>query len=97
MEGHAGEPGIDVRRPEDRQTGALGITHDWRISRGIAGTLSTPAILAGGLGPDNVADAMRTVCPAGADSKTKTDRGETHTKDLEKVRLFHAAARAGEP
>jgi phosphoribosylanthranilate isomerase len=56
--------------------------------------LRTPVILAGGLGPDNVAVAIRAVSPAGVDSKTKTDRGETHTKDLEKVRLFHAAARA---
>jgi phosphoribosylanthranilate isomerase len=53
----------------------------------------TPVILAGGLGPDNVAEAIRVVRPAGVDSKTRTDRGDTHAKDLEKVRLFERAAK----
>jgi phosphoribosylanthranilate isomerase len=85
---------LDSYRASDRQIGALGITHDWGISRQIVERLRTPVILAGGLGPDNVAEAIRVVGPAGVDSKTKTDKGDTHTKDLEKVRLFHAAARA---
>jgi phosphoribosylanthranilate isomerase len=85
---------LDSYRKHDRQIGALGVTHDWSISRQIVERLRTPVILAGGLGPDNVAKAIRMVTPAGVDSKTKTDRGETHTKDLEKVRLFHVAARA---
>jgi phosphoribosylanthranilate isomerase len=84
---------LDSYRKEDKQIGALGITHDWSISRQIVERLGTPVILAGGLGPENVAEAIRRVRPAGVDSKTKTDRGETHTKDLEKVRLFHTAAR----
>jgi phosphoribosylanthranilate isomerase len=53
----------------------------------------TPAILAGGLGPDNVAEAIRIVGPAGVDSKTRTDRGDTHAKDIERVRRFHLAAK----
>ena len=85
---------LDSYRAKDKQIGALGITHDWSISRQIVERLRTPVILAGGLGPDNVAEAIRAVRPAGVDSKTRTDRGETHTKDLQKVRLFHAAARA---
>jgi phosphoribosylanthranilate isomerase len=84
---------LDSYRANDRQIGALGVTHDWSISRQIVQGVRTPVILAGGLGPDNVAEAIRTVGPAGVDSKTKTDSGETHTKDLEKVRLFVAAAR----
>jgi len=84
---------LDSYRADDRQIGALGVTHDWRISRHIARGLRTPVILAGGLGPDNVADAIRVVGPAGVDSKTMTDRTGTHAKDLEKVRAFVAAAR----
>jgi len=53
-----------------------------------------PVFLAGGLGPENVAEAVRSVRPAGVDSKTKTDMAGTHMKDLDRVRLFHQAARA---
>src|SRR5215213_7571033 len=56
---------LDSHRESDRQIGALGVTHDWRISRRIVDLVCAPMILAGGLGPDNVADAIRTVRPAG--------------------------------
>jgi phosphoribosylanthranilate isomerase len=85
---------LDSHRASDRQIGALGITHDWRISRRIVELVRTPVILAGGLGPDNVAEAIRAVRPAGVDSKTRTDRPGAHGKDLDRVRRFHAAAQA---
>jgi phosphoribosylanthranilate isomerase len=85
---------LDSHNPSDRQIGALGVTHDWSISRRIVEAVHTPVILAGGLGPDNVADAIRAVRPAGVDSKTKTDRDGSHAKDLDRVRRFHAAAKA---
>jgi phosphoribosylanthranilate isomerase len=84
---------LDSYRAEDRQIGALGVTHDWSISRQIVERARTPVILAGGLGPENVAEAIRVVGPAGVDSKTRTDLGDTHTKDLEKVRRFENAAK----
>ena len=85
---------LDSYSVNDRQIGALGVTHDWNISRQIARSLTTPVVLAGGLGPDNVAEAIRVVRPAGVDAKTKTDKAETHAKDLEKVRAFVAAAKS---
>jgi phosphoribosylanthranilate isomerase len=88
---------LDSHREADRQIGALGITHDWSISRRIVELCRTPVILAGGLGPDNVAKAIRTVQPAGVDSKTKTDRDGTHQKDIDRVRRFHEAARSANP
>jgi len=84
---------LDSHRPNDPQIGALGITHDWSISRQVVRSLNTPVLLAGGLGPDNVADAIRVVRPAGVDSKTKTDQAGGHAKDMMKVRAFVAAAR----
>ena len=87
---------LDSHRPSDRQIGALGVTHDWSISRRIVESVRTPVILAGGLGPDNVVEAIRAVRPAGVDSKTKTDRDGSHTKDIERVRRFHEAARAAD-
>ncbi len=83
---------LDSHRVSDRQIGALGVTHDWRISRRIVDLVRTPVILAGGLGPDNVAEAIRAVRPAGVDSKTNTDRPGSHAKDIERVRRFHAVA-----
>jgi phosphoribosylanthranilate isomerase len=85
---------LDSHRQSDRQIGALGVTHDWAISRRIVELVPTPIILAGGLGPDNVAAAIRTVRPAGVDSKTRTDQDGSHRKDVERVRRFHMAARA---
>src|SRR5262249_22645764 len=83
---------LDSHRESDRQIGALGVTHDWTLSRNIAEHVRTPVILAGGLGPDNLADAIRTVRPAGVDSKTKTDQDGSHRKDLDRVRRFQEAA-----
>jgi len=86
---------LDSHRPGDVQVGALGITHSWDIDRKIVESVGVPVIIAGGLGPDNVADAIRAVRPAGVDSKTKTDKDDgSHTKDLQKVRQFVARARS---
>ena len=85
---------LDSHRESDRQVGALGVTHDWTISRRIVELVAIPVILAGGLGPDNVAAAIRAVRPAGVDSKTRTDQGGSHSKDIERVRRFHRAARS---
>jgi len=85
---------LDSHRAADRQIGALGVTHDWTISRRIVELVRTPVILAGGLGPDNVAEAIRSVRPAGVDSKTRTDRDGSHAKDLGRVRRFYEIAKA---
>jgi len=85
---------LDSHRETDRQIGALGVIHDWTISRRIVELVRTPVILAGGLGPDNVAEAIRAVRPTGVDSKTKTDQTGSHQKDINRVRQFYEAARA---
>lgn len=79
--------------------GATGRTHDWSVSRLIAARYPGKVLLAGGLGPDNVAEAIRTVLPAGVDSNTSTNvQGDPVTKDLGRIRAFVQAARrtAGE-
>ena len=85
---------LDSHRASDRQIGALGIVHDWTISRRIVEAVRAPVILAGGLGPENVDGAIVAVRPAGVDSKTKTDRAGSHAKDLDRVRLFHERAKS---
>jgi phosphoribosylanthranilate isomerase len=86
---------LDSHRRGNRQIGALGVTHSWEIDRKIVESVRIPVIIAGGLGPDNVIDAIRAVQPAGVDSKTKTDKDDgSHTKDLQKVRQFVERAKS---
>ncbi len=79
---------LDTQKKGDPVLGATGETHDWNISKKIVETVSIPVILAGGLGPDNVAEAILKVKPFGVDSKTKTDKTGSHEKDIEKVKEF---------
>ena len=76
--------------------GASGQTHDWTISREIVRRVQVPVILAGGLSPENVAEAVQIVRPWGVDSLTHTNHplpGGGFRKDMERVRQFVAAAR----
>ena len=79
---------LDSHRPGDTQIGALGVTHDWSVSARIVATVERPVVLAGGLGPHNVAEAIEAVRPYGVDSKTKTDREDGAGKDLARVKDF---------
>ena len=84
---------LDSYKSGDRQVGALGVTHSWELDRRIIESVRIPAILAGGLGPGNVKEAIRVAHPAGVDSKTKTDKSDrSDTKDLQKVAAFVKAA-----
>jgi phosphoribosylanthranilate isomerase len=86
---------LDSHKPGDRQIGAFGVTHDWELDRQIVQGVGIPVIIAGGLGPENVLDAIKSVHPAGVDSKTRTDKTDgSHTKDLDKVRQFVEIAKA---
>jgi len=85
---------LDSYESGDRQIGALGVTHSWELDRRIIERVRIPTIIAGGLGPANVQEAIRVARPAGVDSKTKTDKSDgSHTKDLQKVSVFVNAAR----
>jgi phosphoribosylanthranilate isomerase len=61
-------------KTEDR-LGGTGQTHDWNVSAKISRLINKPLILAGGLTPDNVLDALESVRPYGVDVNTgvKTD------------------------
>lgn len=73
--------------------GAAGFVNDWGICGQIVERAFCPVILAGGLGPDNVAQAVREVRPWGVDSLTKTNKDGKMEKDGEKIRLFVENAR----
>lgn len=58
----SGRPGASVR-----ELGGTGRVHDWTTSRSIRETVDVPVFLAGGLTPQNVAEAVRRVDPYGVD------------------------------
>lgn len=60
----------DTFDPTTGATGATGMRHDWSVSARIARSVSKPLILAGGLNPANVYEAIMQVCPAAVDSHT---------------------------
>jgi len=69
--------------------GGSGRTMDWRLASEVASRL--PIVLAGGLTPENVGEAVRTVRPWGVDVSSGVEtRG---VKDLSKVRAFVRAAK----
>ncbi len=89
---------LDTQAPDIPGIGASGATHDWSVSRAIVDAVRVPVILAGGLSPENVGEAIRVVRPWGVDSLTHTNRtlpGGGFRKDLDRVAAFVAAARGG--
>ena len=87
---------LDTIDPEISGIGASGTTHDWNISREIVQRVNIPVILAGGLSPENVAEAAAYVRPWGVDSLTHTNYplpGGGFRKDMQRVAAFVQAAR----
>ncbi|MBU6473732.1 MAG: phosphoribosylanthranilate isomerase, partial [Alphaproteobacteria bacterium] len=86
---------LDSGSTKSPVTGATGQPHDWNISARIVAESPVPVVLAGGLSPENVAEAVRIVRPWAVDSFTRTDRpGQRGVKDPERVRAFARNARA---
>lgn len=84
----------DSHDPETGAWGATGTTHDWTLSRRLAQASPHPLILAGGLDPLNVRQAIRRVKPAGVDAHTRLeDSGGRKCRRL--VEAFVREARAG--
>jgi phosphoribosylanthranilate isomerase len=82
---------LDSMDPISGRIGATGITHDWSVSSKIVNTASVPVILAGGLTPDNVVEAILTVRPAGVDSHTGIEDRDG-SRNLAKIKAFTQAA-----
>ena len=82
---------LDSFNPE--KFGGTGASFNWDLARA-ATKLGRPIILAGGLTPENVADAVRQVRPYAVDvsSGVETEPGR---KDHAKIRAFITAARSG--
>jgi phosphoribosylanthranilate isomerase len=83
---------VDSINPLEDRIGGTGITHDWSISARIVHESTVPVILAGGLRPANVDDAVRTVRPWGVNVNSGVER--SNAKDRQLVQDFVRQANA---
>lgn len=75
-----------------KELGGTGRVHDWSVSRAVRDAVEVPVLLAGGLGPANVASAIEMVRPFGVDVCSGVrSAGQL---DGAKVAAFMAAVRA---
>lgn len=81
---------VDAFNP--REKGGTGTKADWTLARYAAETLPQGAILAGGLTPGNVAEALKAVRPAGVDVSSGVEAAPG-VKDAALIRAFVKAAR----
>ena len=82
---------LDTMNIKEDRIGGTGLTHDWRISRRIREQCSLPVILAGGLRPENIEEAIRIVKPYGIDvnSGVENPEGGGHgRKDPDRVKTL---------
>jgi len=84
---------LDTYDPATGRRGATGKTHDWQISRRIVESARVPVILAGGLTPENVAEAIRVVRPWSVDVHSGVEDADG-TRNLRKLRDFITAAKS---
>ncbi len=86
-------------QPVKNFVGITGKICDWDIAARLVKNSRIPVILAGGLGPDNVAAGIARTNPAGVDSCTATNAADREgkpvrfSKDMDKVRKFVEAVR----
>lgn len=66
--------------------GGTGKTHDWEISRKIVQVSNKPVILAGGLNPKNIYEAVKKVRPFAVDVNSGVETN--FRKDLAKMKVF---------
>ncbi len=89
----AGEYGAGIVMIDAPSPGS-GKVFDWRLAEGAP--RGRRLLLAGGLDPDNVAEAIRTVHPWGVDVSTGVETSPGR-KDPTRVRSFVQSAKAAEP
>jgi len=88
--GRMGVRGFVVDAFSSKAYGGTGQTVDWSLAREIA--KAAPILLAGGLTPNNVQEAVQQVQPYGVDVSSGVEQSPSK-KDHEKIRAFTQAVR----
>ncbi|MDA1196414.1 MAG: phosphoribosylanthranilate isomerase [Nanoarchaeota archaeon] len=83
---------LDTKVGERR--GGTGKTHDWSLSAEIVKQVNIPVFLAGGLNPENVAQAIKTVNPYAVDVNSGV-KATAKRKDHKKMEQFIMGAKHG--
>jgi len=78
---------LDSINTKTNQFGGTGLTHDWNKSAEIVKNSKLPVILAGGLNPNNVKDAINLVKPYGVDTNSGC-KAKNGYRDEENTYLF---------
>ncbi|MDP2037862.1 MAG: phosphoribosylanthranilate isomerase [Ignavibacteria bacterium] len=84
----------DTFDPVTGAEGATGKTHDWSISKKLVELSPKPVIIAGGLNPKNVKQAILEIKPAGVDAHTGVELPNGR-KSEELVRAFVEESKIG--
>ncbi|WP_114577343.1 phosphoribosylanthranilate isomerase [Saliphagus sp. LR7] len=84
-----------VDSTDEEGAGGTGETHDWERTRAATAGLEAPVVLAGGLTPHNVTDAVRTVEPFAVDVASGVE-SEPGRKDPAAVEAFVERATGAE-
>lgn len=84
----SGNPTLEIK-----ELGGTGRRHDWEVSRRIREAVEAPVWLAGGLRPENAAEAVEAVGPFGLDVCSGLRSGGDFSLDVGKLRAFTAAVK----
>lgn len=84
----------DTFDPQTAACGATGKVHNWEISQRLVAYSPKPVILAGGLNPTNVREAILTVQPAGVDAHTGLEDASGRKDPLLVRQFIHTARQA---
>ena len=91
-----------AKQPVAGYVGITGEVCDWDLAAALVGASRIPVIMAGGISPENVCDAIGRVKPAGIDSCTQTNARDSRgkpirfQKDMDRVRRFLEEVRRAE-
>lgn len=84
-----------VDSQEGGKLGGTGAVHDWNLSADLVEAVGAPVVLAGGLSPENVAEAIRAVGPYAVDVSTGVET--EGIKDPAKIAAFLREVRCCPP